>query len=293
MKPMKASAVTDLATINYPVMVSPKLDGVRAIVKDGVVLSNSLKPIPNKTVQKLFGVEAYNGLDGELVVGPPTHKDVYRMTTSGVMTRDGTPDVRLFVFDSFINKDLDYKIRLRQAMDCVKTWGNSRVRSLRHKMIKNMSDLVDYEMETVNAGYEGVMIRDPYGPYKYGRSTLKEGWLMKLKRFEDSEAMIVGWTELMGNTNEAKTNELGYKARSHQKAGMVGKRMVGALVVRDLKTKIEFEVGTGFKEEDRKDLWITKHTLAGQIIKYRFFPGGIKDKPRFPVFLGFRDPIDM
>ena len=45
-KPLLASPA-DLSTLRFPVLASPKLDGVRAIVKDGVVLSRSLKKIPN------------------------------------------------------------------------------------------------------------------------------------------------------------------------------------------------------------------------------------------------------
>lgn len=46
----------------YPVLVSPKLDGVRAIVKDGVLLSRSLKRIPNLHCQKLFARPEFEGL---------------------------------------------------------------------------------------------------------------------------------------------------------------------------------------------------------------------------------------
>ena len=64
MKPMLA-APSDGNDLKYPIMVSPKLDGVRAIIIDGVVMSRSLKPIPNKYVQSLFGLEKFNGFDGE------------------------------------------------------------------------------------------------------------------------------------------------------------------------------------------------------------------------------------
>jgi hypothetical protein len=31
----------------------------------------------------------------------------------------------------------------------------------------------------------------------------------------------------------------------------------------------------------------------GKVVKYKSQPTGVKDKPRFPVFLGFRDVVDM
>ncbi|MFM7851045.1 MAG: hypothetical protein ACKO96_03815, partial [Flammeovirgaceae bacterium] len=58
-------------------------------------------------------------------------------------------------------------------------------------------------------GYEGVMIRGLHGPYKQGRATLKQGWLMKLKEFDDDEAVIIGYEEKMKNNNAAQVNELG------------------------------------------------------------------------------------
>ena len=50
--------------INFPIYVSTKFDGVRALVIDGIVYSRSMKPIRNKHVQKLFGKPEYNGFDG-------------------------------------------------------------------------------------------------------------------------------------------------------------------------------------------------------------------------------------
>ena len=68
---------------------------------------------------------------------------------------------------------------------------------------------------------------------------------------------------------------------------------MGALQVRDVGTGVEFDIGTGFTEGDRLALWAIRDDLAGDVIKYKFFAGGVKDKPRFPVFLGFRDSIDL
>ena len=71
MKPMLA-AKTDGKGLSYPLLASPKLDEVRALIINGVVMSRSFKPIPNAHVQELFGRPEYNGLDGELIVGSPT-----------------------------------------------------------------------------------------------------------------------------------------------------------------------------------------------------------------------------
>ena len=91
---------------------STKLDGIRAVVIDSIVYSRSLKPIRNKYVQHLFGKEEYNGFDGELIVGDVYAKDVFQKTTSGVMSEEGTPNVKFYVFDDFSEPTFTYKERL-------------------------------------------------------------------------------------------------------------------------------------------------------------------------------------
>jgi len=87
-----------------------KLDGIRAIVINGVVMSRSLKPIPNAFVQEKFGgLEHY---DGELIVGEPTGSTCYRDTVSHVMSHDkrGYP-VRFFAFDHVEHTSATYHTR--------------------------------------------------------------------------------------------------------------------------------------------------------------------------------------
>ena len=62
---------------------------------------------------------------------------------------------------------------------------------------------------------------------------------------------------------------------------------------RDLESGVEFQVGSGFDAAQRKDFWSRRETLRGKIIKYKSFKIGVKDKPRHPIFLGFRDKADM
>jgi len=153
--------------------------------------------------------------------------------------------------------------------------------------------ILTWEESYLAAGYEGVMLRHPDGPYKHGRSTAKEAWLLKVKRFVDAEAKVIGYSEAQHNANEAKRNELGQLERSSHKAGKVGKQTLGALMVKDLKTGVEFDIGTGFTESQRQLLWAQGDNLIGKVVKYKSQPTGVKDKPRFPVFLGFRDKVDM
>jgi DNA ligase-1 len=286
---MLASA-TDGTGLKYPLLISPKLDGVRCIIVDGVALSRSLKPLPNAHVQRLFGRREFNGLDGELIVGEPTAKNVFQVTTSGVMSHAGKPDVRFFIFDDHLHP-APFKLRHANVTKRAKGFVNLCV--VRHELVRDELHLQQLEEHHVSEGYEGSMLRDPHGPYKHGRSTLKEGWLLKLKRFIDSEAEVLGFSPRLHNTNVPTTNELGQTERSSHKAGKIPMAALGSLLVRDLKSKVEFEIGTGFTEQQRVELWLDRMNLRGKLVKYKSQPVGVKDKPRFPVFLGWRDRRDL
>lgn len=287
-KPMLATNV-DLTKLEYPVYASRKLDGVRAIIYNDTVYSRNGKPIPNKHVQALFG--RLNGSDGELIVGDPTAKDVFQKTTSGVMSVEGEPDVFLYEFDIY-NYNSDYETRWDSELCYIYMVEPKNVIAVEQELINNEQELLAFEQKVLAEGYEGVILRKPDAKYKHGRSTVKEGALLKLKRFSDAEAEIIGAECLYTNTNEAVTNALGYTERSTKKEGKVALDTLGAFIVKN-KEGVEFSIGSGFNDEQRKEYWKDRYKLIGKTVKYKYFEVGIKDKPRFPIFLGFRAEGDM
>ena len=302
MKPMLAGKCADMRDLFFPIMASHKLDGVRALIIGGIVMSRTLKPIPNAWVQKTFGTLP-EGTDGELIYGDPVHPDAYRNTVSAVMRHDGEPTgVQYHVFDNFTFKG-GFKERFASLCAALARTFDApeHVVVVPHVSIGSLAELEGYEQAAVADGHEGIMVRAMHGPYKQGRSTTKEGWLLKVKRFEDSEARVIGTEEYQNNINTAFTNELGRTARSTEKAGLVGAGVLGKLLVVGLEGTykgVEFSVGTGFKGADDADgerakLWAIRDQLFGRVVKFKYFATGGKDKPRFPVFLGWRDPMDM
>lgn len=290
MKPMLAGKVTDVNALRYPVLASPKLDGIRCLLIGGAAYSRNLKLIPNAFIQdRLKGL---TGLDGELIVGSPKAADCFNRSTSAVMSRDGEPKFNFWVFDHWTDEDMGFAERLAYAKRAI-VGKAKEVMHVAHKRIKSAEELLEYEAQMLLAGFEGVMVRDPVGPYKHGRSTEREGWLLKLKRFEDSEAEIVDYVERQHNANEQTRDELDRAKRSSHKANKVATGTLGAIKVRDIHSKVEFEIGTGFDDKLRAVIWADRIRFHGKIVKYKFQPTGVKDKPRFPVFVGFRDAIDL
>lgn len=292
LKPMLASPA-DLKLVQYPLAASPKLDGIRALHLGDRVVSRKLINIPNKFVQSQLANADFRGLDGELIVGPATAEDVYRKSNSGVMSHDGEPDFKLYLFDDFTHPDAGWTYRFNPLVTSVAQ--HDRISVLSHQIIRNEDDLLEYEQAQTSAGYEGVMLRKLDGKYKFGRSTAREGFLLKLKRFEDSEARVIGVEEEMFNGNEAEKDNLGRTKRSSHKAGKLGKGRAGALIVEDVHTGVQFKVGTGLDDTTKAEWWAwwMSPGTDERIVKYKFFAVGVKDKPRHPVYLGLRDKRDM
>ena len=298
-KPMLAGkAPDDLADLTYPLVASPKLDGIRCVTLNGRAMSRKLKAIPNDHVRTWIEANVPDGVDGELLLQDWTAP--FREVSSAVMKKSGEPKVVFAAFDllDFASKDQPFEQRMEALLELrMEVWDQDprypvRFEVVRHVLVESVEDLLDMHQEHQLAGYEGTMVRYPQGPYKYGRSTTREGYLLKIKNFADEEAVVVGFEEQMHNTNAAEKDNLGRTKRSSAKAGKVGKGTLGALVLR-FKDGTKFPCGTGFTDLDRQRIWDNQSMQLGAVakIKHQPDPGGRQEgqKPRFPVFLGWRE----
>ncbi len=300
-KPMLASKV-DFAKLVFPLVAQPKLDGIRCSIVNGHALTRTLKQVPNREIFDTLSKPEFEGLDGEIIVGDPTAEDAYRRTVSFAMSADKTGEPWAFhVFDKW-NEPTHFWARYGEAADIVAsiTWTDLPVFMVPSFDVEDMATLEQYEAIHVEAGHEGVIVRNPRLPYKFGRASANKGELGKVKRFIDFEAEILSVYEELHNGNESTTNALGRTERSSHQENKTGKNRLGGLTVRAINGPaegIEFNVGTGFDAATRVSLWQDSNfgsggpldTLQGVIVKVKSFPIGVKDKPRHPVFLGFRD----
>lgn len=289
-KPMLACEV-DLDKLVFPLYGGTKYDGIRALVIDAKVYSRSLKLIRNKHVQNLYGHECFNGLDGELVVGDIYAPDVFQKTTSGVMSEDGIPDVKFYVFDDFTKPEQPYKIRKQSVANKVTKDGTFMVDATA-ELIETREDFEALLAIEAEKGGEGMILRVPSAPYKFGRATAKQGNLIKVKFFVQAEFPVVGFIEQMQNCNEAKTNELGRTSRSSSKENLVPKGTLGSLVLQ-YTPKLTFNCGTGFTDALRQEIWDNRPKYLKMYASVRYMLVGAKDLPRVPSFIGFRHKDDM
>lgn len=286
-KPMLAATVTDRAKLRFPYLASPKLDGIRCIVRSGEVLSRSLKPIRNKyIVQQLCNLP---DMDGELIVGSPCKGDVFNRTTRGVMTEVGTPDFQYHAFDTLADLSAPFHARLQRIPTDV-----YHVNPVPHVLVHNLNDLNKYETIALEKGYEGVMLRGAHNTYKCGRATATENSLWKLKQFTDGELFVTEIREGVINNNPATKDNLGGTTRSMHKENMEPSGMVGTIVGYDMKTSQRLEVSPGRMTHDqRKYYWANPEAIVEKLVKYKSFGYGSIDVPRFATFQGLRDLEDM
>lgn len=287
----------------FPVIATPKLDGIRCVTRDiprppdyqSEALCRSLKPVPNDWIRYQIGTRCAAGLDGEIMtydrdlLTGTTMRD-FNMIQSDVMTRGGQPHFMYHVFDSCIESGKPYEARLESLMQMMKSLPDFCSFVL-YRWIKNLAELLAFEQEMVAAGYEGICFRDPNSKYKYGRSTLREGHLIKMKRFVTDEAVIIGSYEAMANNNPTALNELGYAERSSHGANMAGKGVLGGFICK--MGEVEFGVGSGFTADQRKEYWEVRESLVGRTITFKHQPHGAKEAPRLPIFVGFRSVEDL
>jgi DNA ligase 1 len=300
-KPLLAATCEDISTLRYPVLASPKLDGIRCVKLNGKAFSRKLKPIPNDFVRTWIESNLPDGIDGELMLRD--HRASFSDVSSAIMSRDGEPDFQFCAFDLLLpalgsETIVPFKTRFGNLIDWARAWqGHERLdRShiLNHALIANVEQMRALVDRHAAEGFEGTMVRHPEGRYKFGRSTVKEGILLKIKAFADEEATVIGVVEQMHNANEATVDNLGHTKRSSAKAGKRGTGKLGALVCR-LEDGTEFEIGSGFTDAQRIELWELAGSGKGAPgpvkFKHQPPPGGRQpgEKPRFPVFLGWRE----
>lgn len=287
--------ITNLASLQHhlPLFASTKEDGIRCITHpDYGPASQKLLPIPNNWLREYLTSECPHYLDGELVTLTNGVMDSFNDIQSKIMSRDGEPNFRFLVFDCFKNVYQSFENRYERACDLIANAFPRHteaikypVASLQQTLCRTIAEIEAFEEQALAAGKEGIMLRVPGGYYKEGRSTLREGFLLKVKRFVDDEALVIGVEEQQENTNTLTRDAGGLAKRSKHQAGMRGKGQVGKLVCEWRGHTIHID---GFTEAQRLAWWHRPEKIIGQTVTFAYQQHGMKDLPRCPKFRGIR-----
>lgn len=250
--------------------------------------------------------------------------------TAAFLNSEDTPDVNpervvIRVFDNFKHEHLTLTQRLgiaEQIVDSETTFmksmdhfdaGTPGVQVVKRPQIvmngqvlcSTIEEIIELRKKALMDGYEGLVIRRPDLPVKQGRSSA-EGEFLRLKLFQTEEATVEGYELASKNNNPSVKDALGLAKRSSHKHAKVPKDEIGSFIcfanydIRDLftdelliKAGQRFSVSaTSLPLDQRKYLFTIRETLKDQVLKFKFFPKGIKDKPRFTTFVCWMSKAD-
>lgn len=282
-RPMLAATIDDINAVRWPLLGSIKIDGIRILTTSNGSRTRSWKQVPNIHARFLLN-QLPAGLDGEIGVGEPVD---FRQTTSGIMSIKGKPTFTYFVFDNYIASGAFVSRCDTLKFMKLPDW----VVIVPQVLINSLAECMRFFEKSLLEGNEGIILRKADAGYKFNRSTFKEHGMLKMKPWEDAEALCIGIVEEMHNANPVIRDVLGYATRSSASIGKIGKGTVGALIVKSDEYESKFEIGSGFTAEERKVMWNV--SPVGKIVKFKYLKFGNYTVPRHAVFAGFRAKEDM
>lgn len=257
----------------WPVLVEPKLDGVRvlvAVTDEGVqFFSRAGKEFTSfDHLKPTIEQAGYAGviIDGEVVSGS------FNATVSSVRKK-GTEatDAVLHAFD-IVNFDtfksgqrpvVGYEYRRADLHAFVRACDSDNVRQSEATVANSHAEVMDLYADYRSRGFEGAMVKTPQHPYEYKRS---KHWL-KIKAEESVDVPVVDMFEGTGKYEN----------------------MLGGFVVNHNGKKVR--VGGGFSDAQRDEFWneCSLHDFKGRLIEVEYHEETPDGSLRHPRFKRFRD----
>ena len=307
----------DINKLSYPLLGSYKLDGCRLLPKDGRLVTRSLKNLPNKQLNEKFEFlrkfsETNVMPDGEIYA----HGIPFQFIVSCFMTQDYTAKsaiknweklcvehdfnmsrqevfdkLKFYCFDVVYNEEystpFEKRYRNLELLHIESDINNLCVR-VDHKILNNPQEVEEYFQEALENGYEGLILRNPTGIYKFDRASIKQNIIFKYKPFVTTDTIIKGITQATQvNADAEKTvNEKGRSVTS-KKAGdrHLIEKAQGFIVEFEGK---ELTVPIAMTDEQKKYIWTHQEEYVGKYIEYKYMAVGMKDVPRIPKFVRMR-----
>ena len=233
--------------------VSEKLDGVRARWDGAALLSRR----GNRLHAPPWFVEGFPAepLDGELWLGRGTFEKLSGVVRRAVPDDDAWRGVRFMVFDLPAHP-ADFDGRLRRLRELFAGIASPRLGLVEQFRVADHAELLAALDRVVALGGEGLMLHDGRARYRAGRTND----LLKVKRYEDAEALVVAHLPGRGKY-----------------AGLLGSLLVETPDGR------RFRLGSGFSDEERR-----RPPAVGATVTYKHYGVTRNGIPRFASFLRVR-----
>jgi ATP-dependent DNA ligase len=267
-----------ITQVRYPIFVQPKLDGYRCIYRKQEMRSRAGKPFANENLESYFDAMfemADHVLDGELYAHGITFNKLQTILNN--QTAPLPKNLKFVVYDCIPVLDWDHQ-------SCKKEY-QERIKSIREvlndsiadykKVIDIPNDLVQTSGEAIaiykkylKEGYEGAMLKAPDGLYRWKRTSIKSGEILKLKPFKTIDLSIEGFYEGEGKH--------------------IGS--CGGFIVDHKGVKVR--VGSGLDDAERKQVWENKNAYLGKMIEIRYLEVSEDGSLRNNSFVAFREDKD-
>ncbi len=230
--------------------VSEKLDGIRAVWDGSSLYTRKGTKIhtPAWFTQDLPNLT----MEGELWAGRERFHLVQQTVMDKIPSNEAWINIKFMVFD-LPHSSGNYEKRYGDIINAVNIINKPHIQYVESTSTTEHSELMKLLKNVDMNGGEGLMLRKVTGSYRIGRSDD----LLKLKKHQDAEAVIIG-----------------YKSGEGKYDGMLGSYLVRT------SNGVEFYIGSGLKDTMRKN-----PLPLGTTITFRFNHYTKSGKPRFARFL--------
>lgn len=258
--------------ISLPAYVQPKLDGVRCCARksDGVVTMWSRKgkiiDVPREIRESLESVlEEGQTTDGELYVHGWTFQQIVSAVKKYREEDDKYPTSKLeyHIYDSPELK-VGFHDRFIEGLSD-KGWPSNLIK-VKTTLIESLDEATEHLETALRAGFEGLMVRNYSGTYKYKH---RSNDLQKMKKFQDAEFIVVGVEEASGKDKGT------------------------AIFVCETDSGQQFNVRPMGTREQRREYFSNFEKYYGKLLTVKYQELTDDGIPRFPVGLHFRPDWDM
>ncbi len=266
--------------------IQPKLDGHRAVWDGSKLYSRNGKLIEGVPLLSKILLDLHEGfpMDGEIYA----HGMGFDVITSSVRrTVNIQENVSLcyYAFDVPV-KDKTFTERYKILKDRLNKTRNNRIH-----LVKTLHCSETHNpMVFINEGYEGAMYRNSDGLYKFGK---RSSDILKYKIMQDAEATVVDLVELVEHEKlivpKGTPGSKKYSDGTYYKNGKATpKDSMGAILCK-LPNGNTFEIGSGFDDATRKQIW--NERPIGKVLTFKYQELSKDGIPRFPVFLRWREDL--
>lgn len=244
-------------------------DDIRFFSRYGKEMEEFLVENIRYEIQKYYYILAGKQLDCEIYSDQfQRFMRIYRrknVDLDSIYIRNST---RLAIFDliDMANQPLKERVdemeRLQSSLDAARF-----IRFLPyHKVPKNYLQIGELARHHIRQGEEGIIVKHPNKSYEFKRSNY---WL-KFKNKETIDLKVIGYYEGEANT-----------------------QFVGALggLILDYNGE-ELRCGSGFSEDERKEIWASRDTLVGTWVEISYMEETKTGSLRHPVFERFRFDLE-